>query len=178
MPHHLHELPHTADIGFEVRAPTLEGLFEGAAEGLIDALGLEPAERDPADDAPADRMPSREDGRESEFVRLARPDLERLLVHWLRELLAASAIGGEVPAVEVREVRPGDGGAAGERNAGGRGNGGDERDEGDDASLRAVVRWRPATPAGPAREIKGVTYHHLLVARDDDGWHARVVLDV
>lgn len=147
MDHHLRELSHTADVGFEVRAPTLEDLFEGAARGLVEAIGVEPAGRDPRP--------------RPEPVRLSRPDLERLLVHWLRELLARSMADGEVPEAEVRTVEPGDG---------------------EDASLRAGVRWRKASGEGPVREIKGVTYHGLRVAREgedpDAGWHARVVLDV
>ncbi len=140
MTHRLRELSHTADVGFEVEAPDLEGLFEGAARGLVGALGVDGA-RDGAEDAGP--------------VRLARPDLERLLVHWLRELLARAMAEGQVPEAEVREVRTGD-----------------------PASLRAEVRWLPASPDGPAREIKGVTYHGLRVAREGGSWHARVVLDV
>lgn len=145
MTHRLRELSHTADVGFEVRAPDLEGLFEGAARGLVDALGAEAAGA------------GRADRRAFEPVRLARPDLERLLVHWLRELLARSMAGGEVPEVRVLEAG---------------------RPDGEEAFLRAEVRWRPVSAEGPAREIKGVTYHGLRVARRDDGWHARVVLDV
>lgn len=147
MDHRLRELSHTADVGFEVRAPALEELFEGAARGLVQALGVEPAGGAPRPDP--------------EPVLLARPDLDRLLVHWLRELLARAMAAGEVPEAEVRAVDPGEEG---------------------DASLRADVRWRPASDEGPAREIKGVTYHGLRVAREgedpDAGWHARVVLDV
>ena len=144
MSHRLRELSHTADVGFEVEAPDLEGLFEGAARGLVDALGLSPA-----DEAPDARPDARR-------VHLARPDLERLLVHWLRELLARAMAEGGVPEAAVRQVRS----------------------DGEEASLRAEVRWRPSSPDGPAREIKGVTYHGLRVARGDEGWHARVVLDV
>lgn len=138
------ELSHTADVGFEVRSASLEELFAGAARGLVEALGVEPAEEG-GNDAP-------------EPLRLRRPDLERLLVHWLRELLARAAAGGEVPRPEVEQVRPGEG------------------DE--DALLRAEVAWLPASAAGPTREIKGVTYHGLAVERDRDGWHATVVFDV
>jgi len=157
MRHRVRELEHTADVGFEVHAPSLEGLFEGAARGLVDALGLEAG-----DGAEAERRAEAERGREvgagePEALRLSRPDLERLLVHWLRELLSRAMAGGEVPEARVCEVRPGDG---------------------DEPSLRASVRWRPAAGAGPAREIKGVTYHGLEVARTDGSWHARVVLDV
>ncbi len=169
MTHRLGELSHTADVGFEVRAPALEGLFEGAARGLVEALGAEAA---PDEDGPAaaeggaaggDAEVGAGGGRRGdrsrfEPVRLARPDLERLLVHWLRELLARAMAEGEVPEARVREVRPPEGG--------------------EEAALRAEVRWRPVSAEGPAREIKGVTYHGLRVAREEEGWHARVVLDV
>lgn len=157
MEHRVRELAHTADVGFEVRAPSLEGLFEGAARGLVEALGLEADGGSDDASAPADAADRTGAGADREALRLSRPDLERLFVHWLRELLARAMAGGEVPDAAVREVRPGDGG---------------------EASLRASVRWRPAAAPGPKREIKGVTYHGLRVARGDDGWHARVVLDV
>lgn len=159
MTHRLRELSHTADVGFEVRAPDLEGLFEGAARGLLDALGVEPAGGAGAGEDGGRSVESAESA-DPEPVRLSRPDLERLLVHWLRELLARSMAEGEVPEAEVLEVHPG-GGA-----------------EDDAAGLRARVRWRRTSPDGPTREIKGVTYHGLRVAPDGDGWHARVVLDV
>lgn len=137
------ELPHTADVGFEVRAPSLEELFAGAARGLVAALGTQSAEGTAGD--------------ASESLHLHRPDLDRLLVHWLRELLARASARGEVPRVEVEEVEA--------TGAGG------------DARLRATVAWLPAA-SGPTREIKGVTYHGLAVERDGQDWHARVVLDV
>lgn len=141
----LRELPHTADVGFEAAAATPEELFEVAARGLVRALGLEPP------DGSASETGGDED------VELSRPDPERLLVQWLRELLAGAMTGRGVPDTRVREVRlAADGPAA----------------------LAARVRWRPAG-GGPTREIKGVTYHGLRVGRGEDGdWHARVVLDV
>lgn len=136
------ELPHTADIGFEVEAPSLARLFALAAEGLVSALGVE-----------AGAGPGAE-----EEVALSRPDLERLLVAWLRELLHRATTEDRVPVVRGVEVRTG---------------------EGDGGRLRARVEWREwAEGTGPEREIKGVTYHDLAVEEDEDGWHARVVLDV
>lgn len=142
------ELPHTADVGFEVRAPTLEELFAGAARGLVTALGTDSAEGTA--------------GGASESLHLHRPDLDRLLVHWLRELLARASARGEVPRVQVEEVEVEEMEATG---------------AGDEARLRAAVDWLPAT-SDPTREIKGVTYHGLAVERDGQDWHARVVLDV
>ena len=137
---HVEELAHTADVGFRVEAETPERLFELAAVGLVRALGLEPGEAEAA---------------EEQRVDLARPDPERLLVGWLRELLGRAMVERAVPAVEVEAADL----------------------VGDDFLLRARVRWSPAA-SGPVREIKGVTYHGLEVEREGDDWHATVVLDV
>ncbi|MDX1579772.1 MAG: archease [Gemmatimonadota bacterium] len=138
----IRELSHTADIGFEVEAPTLERLFELSAEGLVAALGLEArAGRDRA------AQP------ETETIRLEKGDRERLLVAWLRELLWRCTSRHVVPeGTDVRMT--------------------------DEATLEARVSWRPWPESGPVREIKGVTYHGLEVARRREGWHARVVFDV
>lgn len=142
----LRELAHTADIGFEATAASPEELFEAAARGLVQALGLEPAGASGGAAVDVDEL------------EISRPDGERLLVEWLRELLAGAMSGRGVPAADVDEVALPDG---------------------DAPFLRARVRWRPAAGEGPGREIKGVTYHGLVVERRDDGrWHARVVLDV
>lgn len=155
----LRELPHTADIGFEVEAETLEGLFSLAGRGLVRALGASAS--DEGTDAGASEAAAEVE------VRLERPDLERLLVAWLRELLHRSMQTGQVPearSVEVGGGRAGDGGTL----AGG-GSGA--------VRLRARVAWRPAA-GEPQREIKGITYHGLAVERREGDWHARVVLDV
>lgn len=136
----LRELQHTADVGFRAEAASPEELFELAAEGLVRALGLEggpPVEGEP------------------ERIELTRPDPERLLVAWLRELLARAQSEGTVPSPAVEAVAL----------------------EGGIPRLEARIRWSPAA-SGPVREIKGVTYHGLELARDADGWHASVVLDV
>jgi len=132
------ELAHTADVGFEIEASSADRLFELAARGLFDALGASPSDR-----------PSW-----NESIALARPDLERLFVAWLRELLDIALTREAVAtAASVSLVA--------------------------DTDLRAIVEWRPWTSEGPTREIKGVTYHGLEVAADADGrWRGRVVLDV
>lgn len=155
------ELSHTADVGFELRAASLEGLFGAAAEGLARARGADP---------------DRDAGADTEDVELSRPGLDRLLVAWLRELLHRAMRDDAVPEASVEEVAApgaadgqGEPGASGDTSPGG---------AADTARLRARVRWRPAADE-PVREIKGITYHGLEVRRDDDGdWHARVVLDV
>lgn len=161
------ELPHTADIGFEVRASSLDRLFQLAARGLAEALGVEGAEEGPAKrgaggEGPSEKGAGAERAREprgagEEPLELERPDLERLLVSWLRELLHRSAAERRVP--EVNEVR-----VTGPR-------------EDRPAGLSARIRWREAT-SEPVREIKGVTYHGLEVRLEEGVWHAKVVLDV
>ncbi|MBZ5640470.1 MAG: archease [Acidobacteriia bacterium] len=46
--------------------------------------------------------------------------------------------------------------------------------------LRATAIGEPFDPARHAivREVKAVTYHHLLLSEDADGWSARLVLDL
>lgn len=162
------ELSHTADVGFEVRADGFAELFGLAAEGLTRARGA---------------APDRDAAARTEVIELRRPDLERLLVAWLRELLYRAMRDDSVGSASVEEVRaPGPtagGGTAGAGPAdGGTGAAGDAAGRRGPARLRARVSWRPAADA-PVREIKGVTYHGLAVRRDAEGrWHARVVLDV
>lgn len=138
----LEALSHTADVGFRVHAPSLAELFQGAARGLALMLTGESG----VDGAPA--------AAEAETWSLERPDLERLLVAWLRELLHRAQSGGELVAESQVEM-------AGP------------------AALRARVVWWPEESRPDlVREIKGVTYHGLRVEEREDGWHARVVLDV
>lgn len=136
------ELAHTADIGFELQAAGLDRLFELAARGLAGSIGAEPASE--PTEAP------------DEEIRLSRPDLDRLLVAWLRELLYRSTTSRTVP-LDVRVT-------VAEREGA--------------FALEAHVGWAPWDGEGPSREIKGVTYHGLRVEERDGTWHAQVVLDV
>lgn len=81
-------LDHTADVGFELSAPTLGGLFEEARRALL----LVAFERPP------------EDGPEEREVRLSAPDRETLLVRWLNELVYLVQDAGFVPARAGLEV--------------------------------------------------------------------------
>jgi SHS2 domain-containing protein len=159
----LHSLSHTADVGFEVEAASLDELFELSVGGLLACLGATSHEESPGDEA-SDREPLDAKGPERKpaqategRMELDRPDLERLLVAWLRELLYRATETSSVPRVaSLRVESAGDG----------------------PARLEADLRWEPME-GGPTREIKGVTYHGLDVARGaDDRWHARVLLDV
>jgi SHS2 domain-containing protein len=62
-------LDHTADVGFELAAPTLEALFDEARQALLMTLFEEPPKG----------------GEEERLVRLS--DRETLLVRWINELV-------------------------------------------------------------------------------------------
>ena len=136
-------LDHTADVGFELSAPTLGGLFEEARRALLMVV----FERPP------------EDGFEEREVRLSAPDRETLLVRWLNELVYLIQDAGFVPAgAEIQLPEAGDSGYA----------------------LEARLTGAPLLleEYGWQGEIKSATFHGLDVANDEDGWHARVILDV
>jgi SHS2 domain-containing protein len=84
-------LDHTADVGFELGAPTLEGLLEEARRALLMVV----FERPP------------EGGEDEGEIRLSAPDRETLLVRWLNELIYLIQEAGFVPAraqVDIRET--------------------------------------------------------------------------
>jgi SHS2 domain-containing protein len=83
-------LDHTADVGFELGASTLEELFDEARRALLMVV----FERPP------------EDGEEEGEIQLSAPDRETLLVRWLNELNYLIQDTGFVPAraeIEIRE---------------------------------------------------------------------------
>jgi SHS2 domain-containing protein len=135
-------LEHTADLGVEVRAATLDGIFADAAAGLCDAI--------------TDRA-SVEPRRERTFA-LRAEALDLLLVGWLEELLYHFDTSGELYA---------GGEAAVEEHAGG-------------WSLHARMRGETFdADRHPLKvQVKAITYHGLEVARDGEGWRARVLFDI
>ena len=78
----LRMLEHTADVGFEVEADSLAGVFEAAADALLHVLF----------DVGLPRQ-----GRRRDRLTLTAPDLETLLVRWLDELIYRVQTRGEVP---------------------------------------------------------------------------------
>ena len=74
-------LDHTADVGFEIRAPTLEALFEEGRRALLMTVFEQP--------------PTTGEG--EDLVRLSAPDLETLLVRWINELVHLIQDNGFVP---------------------------------------------------------------------------------
>jgi SHS2 domain-containing protein len=151
-------LDHTADVGLEVHAPSLETLFDRAARGLgalirgddvaraesATAAAARAGGRSAQDSPPGERM--------AERVAVEAPDAGALLVAWLRELLwlfESKRLAYEGARFETLT----------------------------ETSLVAAVRATAETRT-PVREIKGVTYHGLDVGSSGDGWHARVIFDV
>ena len=136
-------LDHTADLGFEVGASTLEELFDEARRALLMVVFERPPQKG-------------DDGRQ---VRLSAPDHEMLLVRWLNELTYLIQDIGFVPTGAEIEL---------------------QKTERADLSLEASLAGAPLDleEYGWRGEIKSATFHGLNVAHDDEGWHARVILDV
>ena len=83
---------HTADVGFDLKAPTLEALFDEARRALLMTV----FERPPRS------------GEDEDSVRLSAPDLETLLVRWINELVFLIQGDGFVPVqADVRIEEPG-----------------------------------------------------------------------
>lgn len=82
-------LDHTADIGFEIRAATLETLFDEARRALLMTMFEQPPTR----------------GEEERPVRLSAPDLETLLVRWINELVYFVQGEGFVPVLSNGRIR-------------------------------------------------------------------------
>jgi SHS2 domain-containing protein len=145
-------LDHTADVGFEAGAATLESLFHRAAHGLMALLRGEDRRNDHGTEPEEDRRRAPYLTGEWHRIALEADDVESLLVAWLRELLwlyeARRFVYGAIRFETLTE-----------------------------RSLVGRIGGMAETRV-PAREIKGVTYHGLEVARDEGGWHARVILDV
>jgi len=79
---------HTADVGFELEAPTLEVLFEEARRALLMTL--------------FERSPKK--GESEHSVQLTAPDLETLLVRWINELVFLVQGDGFVPIHAVVRI--------------------------------------------------------------------------
>ena len=136
-------IEHTADVGLELRAATIDELFVDAAAGLVDvitdAASVEPhAER---------------------AVEVEAAALDLLLVAWLEELLYRFDVDGELYARGAARVVEGASGAW---------------------SVQArLAGERFDSARHPLKvQVKAITYHELEVARDEQGWRARVIFDI
>lgn len=159
-------LDHTADVGLDVTAPTLEELFARTAAGMAclihggdrfgDVRRAEvAAKQGVAADPGAAAPPGGASGDAPALrrrVTLSADDLPALLRVWLREVLhwheaEGLTLRGAAFAVLTETV------------------------------LEATATLAPDT-LEPIREIKGVTLHGLAVERRGEGWGARVIFDV
>ncbi|MFW5947567.1 MAG: archease [Gemmatimonadota bacterium] len=149
-------LDHTADVGMDVIAPSLEALFRRAAAGMAALLRgaddeLEVPDRPAPGEAGGQQVGAGQaDAGPRELVEVTADDVTGLLAAWLKELLYLH----ETRGVEIA-------GAVFDRLT--------------DTALVARVATRAAAPV---REIKGVTHHELTVERAGEGWRARVIFDV
>lgn len=156
------EIEHTADLGMEVEAASLEELFGRAAAGTMALVrsGDEPdvpEERLGAHAPAASGSAPAASSAEPRMLRIqldggTEEDLAGLLVRWLRELLYLQEVQGFVYGQATFERL-------------------------DESGLRATV-WPAADPSPQIRELKGVTYHGLEVERAGDRWRARVIFDI
>ncbi len=90
-------IEHTADLGLEVEAPTLEELFVAGAYGLTGVL---------LGDEVGTAGGATGSGAEWRELALEAPDREALLVEWLRELLYIQISEGLVfKTAEIGELR-------------------------------------------------------------------------
>jgi SHS2 domain-containing protein len=85
-------LDHTADVGFELKAPTLEGLFGEACRALLMTMFEWPPE----------------EGESEDSLRLYAPDLETLLVRWINELVFFVQDDGFVPVDADLRIQKGE----------------------------------------------------------------------
>lgn len=133
---------HTADVGIEVRAATLEALFVDAAAGFCDVI------------TEVARVAT---GEERTFE-VDATGLDLLLVAWLEELLFRFETTGVLYPHGEASVEG----------------------KGDSWSLRARMRGERFDSARhPLKvQVKAITYHGLEVARDEQGWRARVIFDI
>ena len=137
-------IEHTADLGLEVEAPSLAELFTAGAHGMTGVLlGREGGAAEDGAGATVWRK-----------LELEAPDVEALLVDWLRELLYIQITEGLLfAAAEIETL--------------------------DASRLVARAGFGPVAEGDPVeRELKGITYHDLEVSRRNDGWFARIVFDL
>lgn len=135
-------LAHTADTGLELWADSLPLLFVEALRGFTDILV---------------ELSSVESGQRRSFS-IQAPELDRLLVQWLEELLYEFEVNAMVFGTAEVSISEHEGGC----------------------ELSAVA-WGEVYDSerhGLKVPIKGVTYHGLVVQEDPDAWRSRVVFDI
>jgi SHS2 domain-containing protein len=161
-PQGVQPLDHTADVGLEVEASSLEELLVRAGQGALWlALGSTGGANAAGERPHGDR--SGLEGRgvgETRTLSLEADDREGLLRSWTRELLYWAEVEDFV-AYRVLSLEVEGGGDVGP----------------DKLTVRARLQGGPSL-SQPIREIKGVTWHGLVVEERPEGWFARVIFDV
>lgn len=147
-------LDHTADVGMDVEAASLEQLLHRSALGMLALLRGAEEEGGPASGPARDAAPAADAAAPdapSVPIQLHADDAVGLLAGWLRELLFLHEVRGEdYVGLEVDRL--------------------------DERTLAGRILTRSDGRA--EREIKGVTYHELAVTESDGRWRARVIFDV
>ncbi len=133
---------HTGDIGVRVRAANLGDLFADAAAALTATLV----------------DPSTVLSREREWVSLAAPSLELLLVDWLNDLVFRF----DVDEFVVARVSP------------------RIEQQQEEWKIEATIEGEHLEPSRHhvKLSIKGVTYHQLEIVKTESGFETSVVFDI
>ena len=133
------EFEHTADVGVEIYGSTLEDLFKNAGytffDVIVDATTISP--------------------KTTRSVSVTGPDVETLLMNWLRELLFLFSVHQEVYGeFEFQSIQT--------------------------TCLEARVKGESLDLKKHHfhTEIKAVTYHQFTVVNENGTWKARVIFDV
>ena len=154
-------LEHTADIGMEVDAPTLQELFRRGGLGAM-WLVLEREAVGGASPAPSVLRDPPLSLPETRRVELVEEDLPSLFRSWLRTLLFWEETEGFVASEFALSFAPVPLCSAP-----------------DGQTFGVTARVGGVFDTGPrVREIKGVTLHDLRVERIGEGWRGRVIFDV
>jgi SHS2 domain-containing protein len=147
-------LDHTADVGMDVEAASLDQLLHRSALGMLALLrGAEEEGGGPAAGPVLDAAPSADatSGAAPVPIEFRADDPVGLLAGWLRELLFLHEVrGADYVGLEVDRL--------------------------DERTLAGRILTRSGGRA--EREIKGVTYHELAVTEAGGRWRARVIFDV
>jgi SHS2 domain-containing protein len=156
----MHEtFEHTADVGLRVRAASMRGLFEDAAQGLFSVMVANLAAVQPV---------------QKLRIQLQRESLEDLWHDWLSELLFAFHGRRLVLAAFAAELR------VAERCGEAQDDAGEPAHASPMIALDAVARGEPIDLGRHeiAVEVKAVTWHGLRVQQQSDGWLGEVILDI
>jgi len=151
-------LDHTADVGAEIEAPTLEALFAEAANAFTDTLTVREGVR----------------AVEEQRVEVTAEGLDELMVDWLGELLFRFETEGLLVVEAAIEIERLQSGWHLEKPNGDRGSASGWH-------LSAVLRGEAYEPARhPVKVlVKAITFHALEVRETGGGgWFARVIFDV